>query len=536
MSDCAIRNGRRRCPPRLRAFMLLVAAVLPALGHSQTVGICDRTQAVRFAIMRAAGASDCAAVNAAQMDGIEELELDGRGIASLRAGDFAGLTGLEELDLYGNELTSLPEGLFNGLPSLSSLNLTNNRLTMLPAGVFSGLSNLFALYLGENQLTTLPLGVFRGLRRLDALLLENNRLTALPAGVFDGLTGLGQLWLNNNQLTTLPPGIFDSLSELYHLDLERNQLASLPPGVFDRLTSLGQLDLRRNRLVGLTRNDPLFARLPGGVWLRLENQTEPPSTSTNTVRVSAAVPLFISASDSMREGFVRIMNFSDSAGTVRIHAYDDAGNPANPVDIPLARYQNLQFNSRDIENGNPAKGIENGIGSPSRGDWRLDIETALSVRVLSYIRTNDGFLTAMHDRMPSGRWSNGNRFMMARMFNPGSNTSQVSKLRLINLGTDAEGVSIEGFDDQVNSSGTVRLTLNAGQSRTLTAQDLENGAQGLTGTLGDGRGKWELYVTARETVIGMSLLESPTGHLSNISTHGVLVRRATTSNAPLARP
>ena len=95
--------------------IMLLAAALPALGQAQTVNICDRTQAVRFAIMREAGSDDCAAVSAAQMDGIEELELDGRGISSLRAGDFAGLTGLEDLELDDNQLTTLPLGTFDGL-------------------------------------------------------------------------------------------------------------------------------------------------------------------------------------------------------------------------------------------------------------------------------------------------------------------------------------------------------------------------------------------------------------------------------------
>ena len=44
---------------------------------------------------------------------------------------------------------------------------------------------------------------------------------------------------------------------------------------------------------------------------------------------------------------------------------------------------------------------------------------------------------------------------------------------------------------------------------------------GLTGTLGDGAGKWRLLITAGNPVVGMSLLESASGHLTNISTAGV---------------
>ena len=58
----------------------------------------------------------------------------------------------------------------------------------------------------------------------------------------------------------------------------------------------------------------------------------------------------------------------------------------------------------------------------------------------------------------------------------------------------------------------------AGASRTIEASDLEAGAPGLAGALGDGDGKWRLAVTSEQPVIVMSLLSSPTGHLTNLST------------------
>ena len=83
---------------------------------------------------------------------------------------------------------------------------------------------------------------------------------------------------------------------------------------------------------------------------------------------------------------------------------------------------------------------------------------------------------------------------------------------------------IAGVDDEGNNPGLVMLTLAAGQSRTLSAEELENGAHGLRGTLGDGRGKWRLLVTAGDAVVAMSLLDAASGHLSNISTMGVALR------------
>ena len=64
----------------------------------------------------------------------------------------------------------------------------------------------------------------------------------------------------------------------------------------------------------------------------------------------------------------------------------------------------------------------------------------------------------------------------------------------------------------------MRLTLSAGEARRITAQQLESGATGFTGRLGQGSGKWQLSVTADGSILVMSLLQSPTGHLTNLST------------------
>ena len=247
---------------------------------------------------------------------------------------------------------------------------------------------------------------------------------------------------------------------------------------------------------------------------------------TETMRIAAAVPLMLPASDPFRQGFVRIINESEESGTVRILAFDDGGTAANPIDIQLEAMEATHFNSYDLENGNSRKGINAGIGIPQQGHWRLDIESALPVRVLSYVRTNDRFLTAMHDKLP--RDAQGR--IVAHTFNPGSNPIQVSKLRLVNTGANAEEISMRGFDDDgIPSRGygahldnpNLTLTLAAGEARTLSASDLENGAQGLTGYLGDGGGKWRLFITAGQAVVGVSLLEAASGHLTNLSTMGV---------------
>ncbi len=243
----------------------------------------------------------------------------------------------------------------------------------------------------------------------------------------------------------------------------------------------------------------------------------PATAHAQDASTAVSVPLMLPASDSVRQSFVRLINESSEAGSVRIIAVDDGGNEADPITVSLAANSVLHFNSGDLTDGNARKGINEGIGSPRQGSWRLRVETALNVQVLSFIRTRDGFLTPMHDVLPrdlQGR-------LLARTFNPGSNRDQRSSLRLVNTGTGSEQVSISGVDDAGSIAGPVTLTLPAGQSRTLSALDLEEGARNVEGTLGDGTGKWQLLITASQALVGMSLLETPSGHVTSLSTTGV---------------
>ncbi len=85
-------------------------------------------------------------------------------------------------------------------------------------------------------------------------------------------------------------------------------------------------------------------------------------------------------------------------------------------------------------------------------------------------------------------------------------------------------MTIAGLDDNGDPApdGDVRLTLGSREARTLTAQALESGEDdGLAGSLGDGEGKWQLFVSADGPIRVMSLLRSPTAHLSNLSAGGL---------------
>ena len=154
-------------------------------------------------------------------------------------------------------------------------------------------------------------------------------------------------------------------------------------------------------------------------------------------------------------------------------------------------------------------------------DRRLILESDLDFEMLSYVRTDDGFLTSMHDviaPVEDGRYP-------VPTFNPAENPDQVSALRLINANDVEARVTIVGHDDAGDAGGPVSVTIPAGSVKTLTATELEGesetakeGDAAMDGAFGDGVGKWRLRVASEVPVQALNLLSSPTGHLTNLCT------------------
>ena len=227
------------------------------------------------------------------------------------------------------------------------------------------------------------------------------------------------------------------------------------------------------------------------------------------------VPFVPRAENAAQQGFVRILNQSEESGDVRVTPIDDTGRRFPPITIHLDPWAAVHFNSLDLENGNPGKGLSRGVG-PGTGDWRLDVEADFLFEALAYVRTSDGFVTSVFE---AANWWDADVYWVP-FFNPGSNINQVSKLRLVNPKNEPAAVAILAVDDRgdLAPDGGVEFTLPPRASRTLTAQELEDGADGLSGRLGDGSGKWRLWIRSDRRLHVLSLLESPTGNITNLST------------------
>ncbi len=221
------------------------------------------------------------------------------------------------------------------------------------------------------------------------------------------------------------------------------------------------------------------------------------------------------ASESTKSTFIRVVNASASTANVTISGVDDEGNmaPNGDVTFTLAANASKQMLASDLENGNANKGLSGSLGDGS-GRWQLTVSADQEIRVMSLVRTPDGFLTNL-SRVAPQSGNNSNLYIV----NPGSNQNQASSLRFVNPSSNTASVSINGFDDNGTAApgGGLSFNLGAGEALTLTAAELESGTSGVVGSLGDGSGKWFLTVEADEDVKVQSLLDAPGGFLTNLS-------------------
>lgn len=224
-----------------------------------------------------------------------------------------------------------------------------------------------------------------------------------------------------------------------------------------------------------------------------------------------------SSTNELQQGFMRFTNPNLEPVTVDIIGIDDAGNEGQTqLSFVVESLASQQLNSDDIEFGNDKKGLSGYLGVGEK-NWRLQVTTSDEMSVSSYLRTVEGFMTKIGDIVP-----NTNQLShVVPMFNPGSNTNQVSILRINNLSSQQNDITILGIDDNGDLSTSASISIVGNNSIMLTAQDLESGANGLSNGIGDGVGKWQLFVSSSEPAAVLSLLQAPGGYISNLSKPGI---------------
>ena len=226
------------------------------------------------------------------------------------------------------------------------------------------------------------------------------------------------------------------------------------------------------------------------------------------------VPYVPSAAAEGHAGVVRIESRSSRLGEVRVVAVDDAGQRVEAGRLTLGAGAAVEFEMAALESGDALLGLE-GTG-PGEGDWRLELSTDLDIEARAYARS-EGFATALHDAaLLSGE-------VELPFFNPGGDARR-SVLRLANARAEPAAVSVRGVDDAGRAAGPVTAELGPWEARSYAASELESGsAAGLTGSLGDGDGRWRLTLSAdRGSAYATNLLLDGSGVLSSVP--GVMSR------------
>ena len=233
------------------------------------------------------------------------------------------------------------------------------------------------------------------------------------------------------------------------------------------------------------------------------------------------IPLLVPATTSdAPQGVLRILNGTTEPGTVDIYAIDDSGIRSGPATFTLNASAAVELTAADLASGNATLGLTGGIGTDV-GDARVEIETELKIVPLAFVKAVDGTLSTMHDTVRTASYDESGPYVYeVPVFNPSTDMTQVSRLRLINPDDAAAAVKIAALDDSgaEATGGEVTLTLAAGGAETLTAQQLEAGDMDVTGQLGAGTGKWRLTVSSDQPLEVVNIVASTTGYWNNVST------------------
>ena len=255
-----------------------------------------------------------------------------------------------------------------------------------------------------------------------------------------------------------------------------------------------------------------------GNWVNLSAE---PSASEDDAE---HLPLFLSETASQGahgQSVARIVNRSARSGQVAIRAIDAQGRAYPAGALALAAGQTVEVNSTELEQGDAERGLTGltATGVDQR-NWRLLLTSDLDIRASAYIEASDGLFGSFHECVSAAATTtDAQPTHEVLLFNSAGHADGVSRLRLINSAAAPANVRIRGLDDAGRpGAAVVRLAIPAGATRELSASDLETGeVDGVSGALGDGGGKWRLWVESDAPIEVMNLVETANGHLSNLS-------------------
>ena len=233
------------------------------------------------------------------------------------------------------------------------------------------------------------------------------------------------------------------------------------------------------------------------------------------------------------QGFFSFENYGTTKASASVSLYDEHGTAVATADVSLPPGVTRWVNAVDLIRGNASKGIsvtpQGTARSPSL--WAR-VQPGERVQVFAYVRSRAGFVTAMSRTAANVKTRDGRRAALLPFFNPGSNTSVRSELRLVNPTDQNRTVLIGAWDSSgEKGEGVIQCELPAYAVVRLTSAELETGPSHSACTRerwGDGAGKWFVQVEDKELhdepLVAVSILHSTaTGLLTNVSAPALTV-------------
>ena len=212
--------------------------------------------------------------------------------------------------------------------------------------------------------------------------------------------------------------------------------------------------------------------------------------------------------------FARIINFSNRSGTISLTVFKDDGSELGIRSLNLGAGETVSFDSETLINGSTSLNWE-ALSGAGQSFLRLKINpSGLDILPKVYSRGIVG-IPGLHeskaiDLKTIGSHPENHPYLIPiTTFNPASNTVNKSELRLVNPGSEGVSIKIKEIKDRNGQSpGTEEVTfvLPAGQSKVLTAQQLEEGDNSITGNFGDGEEKWRFSIYSSSPIQAMNLM------------------------------
>lgn len=329
------------------------------------------------------------------------------------------------------------------------------------------------------------------------------------------------------------------MRSLEHLDLERNRVADISP--LRRLAKLTRLRLASNQVAdisplldntGLGAGDMVGLRGNPLSAASVEHRIETLRAQGVSVLIGLSAPLFAAAGGvSKSHSFVRLINHSQIPGDALVWGLDDAGERFGPARLWIGAKRTAHFNSYDMEAGNEAKGLREGLGAPTEGDWRLEILSSLDLQALTFLRAPNGPPVAVHDTLPR---LDG---VLRVPFLPAARDQRpAGSLRLLNPANFDATVLALGVDDAGRGRLATGIAVPAKRAVTITAAALEALRIGEGGRgLGRGEGRWRLNLHAEWPLQAQTLTTGVAGQVRNLSIPGALMS-GKVSRVPLFPP